>query len=161
MAQGDSVAPKERINIRYRPATGDAKEERELPLRLVLIGDFTQRANETQLEDRSRIEIDKESFSRVMKAQNPKLSISVPNHLDDGADTMDVELSFESLNDFEPDAIARNVGKLKKLIELREALVALKGPLSNSQAFRRKLDKLLTDPEARQRLLDEIGIDDA
>ena len=49
MAKEGSVAPKERVNIVYRPATGDAKEEIELPLKLLVIGDFTQRPDDRML----------------------------------------------------------------------------------------------------------------
>ena len=52
MANEGSVAPKERVNIRYRPATGDAKEEVELPMKHVILGDFTLRPDDTPLEER-------------------------------------------------------------------------------------------------------------
>ena len=52
MGKEGSVAPKERVNITYKPATGDAQEEIELPLKLLMMGDFTLKADETPLEDR-------------------------------------------------------------------------------------------------------------
>lgn len=54
MAQEGSVAPKERVNIVYRPATGDAKEDVELPLKLLAVGDFTLKETNTPVENRSR-----------------------------------------------------------------------------------------------------------
>lgn len=54
MAQEGSVAPKERVNIVYRPATGDAKEDVELPLKLLVVGDFTLKETNTPVENRSR-----------------------------------------------------------------------------------------------------------
>jgi len=53
MAKEASVAPRERVNIVYRPATGDAQEEIELPLKLLVVGDFTGKTDERMLEDRN------------------------------------------------------------------------------------------------------------
>jgi type VI secretion system protein ImpB len=61
------------------------------------------------------------------------------------------------MKDFSPAEIARQVPELRKLLELREALVGLKSPLGNSVAFRKKLDELLKDPAQRDKLLKELG----
>ena len=63
MAKDGSVAPKERINIVYKPAT-NMDEEIELPFKMMVMGDFTGRADDTPLEDRSRINIDKDKILR-------------------------------------------------------------------------------------------------
>ncbi|MBQ1421074.1 MAG: type VI secretion system contractile sheath small subunit, partial [Desulfovibrio sp.] len=83
MAKEGSVAPKERVNIVYRPATGDAKEEVELPLKLVVLGDFTLRPDDRMVEDRAPVNIDKDNFNDVMKGQGLGLQFSVPNKLAD------------------------------------------------------------------------------
>jgi type VI secretion system protein ImpB len=70
MAKEGSVAPKERVNIVYRPATGDAKEEVELPLKVLVVGDFTLRDDETPVEERKSINVDKDNLDDVLKAQN-------------------------------------------------------------------------------------------
>src|SRR5262249_47578670 len=119
MANESSVAPKERVNIRYKPATGDAKEEVELPLKMVFLADYTMRADETPVEDRSLINVNKENFNEVMKSHNLSLDMSVDNKLaDESSDEgqMTVSLKFNNLNDFTPEAIARQTPELKKLL---------------------------------------------
>ncbi|MBO4295688.1 MAG: type VI secretion system contractile sheath small subunit [Desulfovibrio sp.] len=159
MAKEGSVAPKERVNIVYRPATGNAKEEVELPLKLVVLGDFTLRPDDRMVEDRAPVSIDKDNFNDVMKGQGLGLKFSVPNKLTDEPDAqMAVDLKFESLKDFEPDAIVQKVPELAKMMELREVLKALKGPLANVPEFRKKLQELVGDEDARKKVLKDLGI---
>ncbi|WP_045218994.1 type VI secretion system contractile sheath small subunit [Desulfonatronum thioautotrophicum] len=160
MTKEGSIAPKERVNIVYRPATGDAKEEVELPLKLTILGDFTQRPDDRMVEDRDPISVDKDNFNDVLKAQGLELNLNVPNRLSDVEDAqMGVNLKFESLKDFEPDAIVQKIPELAKLMELREALKALKGPLANVPDFRKKVQELVKDEGARAKLLKELGIE--
>lgn len=158
MTKDSSVAPKERVNIRYKPATGDAKEEVELPLKMVFLGDYTLKGDDTPVEDRELINVNKDNFNDVMKGHDLKLDMAVENKLseDEDAGNMTVSLKLESLNDFTPEAIVRQTPELNKLLELREALVALKGPLGNVPAFRKAIQGVLGDEEAREKLLAEL-----
>jgi type VI secretion system protein ImpB len=161
MAKEASVAPKERVNIVYRPAIGDAKEEVELPLRLLVMGDFTQRADDRMLEEREPINIDKDNFNEVLKEQKISLNLAVPNKISgEPDDELNVQLNFESIKDFEPEAVARKTPELNKLLELREALTALKGPLSNIPEFRKKIQALVKDEAAREQVLKELGVEE-
>lgn len=161
MGKEASVAPKERVNIVYRPATGDAQEEVELPLKLMVLGDFTQRADDRAIEDRAPVSVDKDNFNDVMKAQQLSLNVSVPNKLSDDPDAkLNVRLDFEKINDFSPDAVAAQVPEMARLLELREALKALKGPLANVPDFRRKVQEIISSDSARKALLEELGLED-
>jgi type VI secretion system protein ImpB len=106
--------------------------------------------------------VDKDNFDDVLKAQNVKVDITVPNKLSKGEEEeeMGVSLNFESMKDFSPEAIVKNSPELNKLLELREALGTLKGPLSNIPAFRKKLQELVKDDAAREKLLKEIGMEE-
>jgi type VI secretion system protein ImpB len=158
MAQESSVAPKERVNIRFKPATGNAKEEVELPLKVMVLGDFTGRADDSPVEERKLTSVNKDNFDDVVKAHDLSLNISAENKLDDSPDSgkMSVSLKFESLKDFEPERVAQQIPEVRTLTELRAALMALKGPLGNVPSFRKAIQNLLEDDGARQRLLSEL-----
>ena len=161
MANEGSVAPPERINIKYKPSTGDAKEEIELPLKMLFIGDYTGRPDPRPLEDRKPINIDKDNFDQVLAEQNLGVQMAVPEVMSgtEGV-SMNVDLKFKKLSDFGPEAVAMQVPELRKMIELRETLVALKGPLGNTPAFRRKIQELLADNAKRDQLMKELGLGD-
>lgn len=159
MSKEGSVAPKERINIKYIPATGDAQAEVELPLKTLVIGDFKGHSEDIPVEERQTVSIDKNNFEAVMRESDLKLTTTVRNKLSDDENAeLPIELSFKSLTDFAPDSIATQVPELKKLVELREALVALKGPLGNIPAFRERLQELLNSEESREKLLSELNL---
>ena len=102
MAKKDqSVAPKERVNITYKAKVGDSTEERELPLKILAVGDYSGKPDERQLEDRDPINIDKDNFNAVMAEQKLQTEVSVPNRLTGDGD-LGVSLKFESLKDFTP-----------------------------------------------------------
>jgi type VI secretion system protein ImpB len=160
MASKDqSVAPKERVNIVYKSQVGDAQEETELPLKILVVGDYTGRVDDTPLEERKPINVDKENFDDVMAKQDLSTHVQVPDRLSTEKDaTLNVELKFKSLADFGPEGIARQVPELQKMLELRAALTALKGPLGNIPAFRKKIQALLSDIEGREKLMAELGL---
>lgn len=174
MAKEGSVAPKERVNIKYSPSTGDAKEEVELPFKVLVMGDFTQREDDRPVEERKPININKDNFNEVLSKQNLNIDLNVADKLSGqdacGEDScyedscyieraeLSVNLSFDSLKDFEPESIVKQVPELNKLLELREALVALKGPLGNVPAFRKEIQSVLQDVEKKQQLMSELEI---
>lgn len=156
MASEGSVAPKERVNIVYKSDTGGAKEEKELPLKMLVLGDFTQRADSTPVDQRKPVDINKDNFNDVLAAQKLKLQIGAKNTLA-GEGELPVQLEFKTINDFGPEAVAKQVPEMSKMLELREALNALKGPLGNIPAFRKKIQALIQDEAARAAILAELG----
>lgn len=157
-----SVAPRERVNITYRPATDGAQEDIELPFKILVLGDFTGRADDRPVEERQPISVDKDNYEKVMAAQNLAVEISVPAALSDDPDAgeMTASLRFATLADFRPEGLAAQVPELRQLLDLRAALVALKGPIVNVPGFVRKIRELLRDPAQRARLLRELEIED-
>ena len=158
MAKEGSVAPKERVNIVYKPAVEGA-EEVELPLKVLAIGDYTGRPDDRQLEDRKPINIDKDNFEEVMEKHDLNVAINVPDQLsgEEGSE-MSMNLSFKTMKDFTPEGVLGQVPELQKLMDLRNALTALKSPMGNVPAFRKKMQAMLDNPEQRDALMAELGL---
>src|SRR5690349_21414759 len=127
-----SAPPMERINIVYRSLRDGVQEEIELPFKLMVMGDFSFREDQTPLEERKAISLDKDNFNDVMAQQKINAAFNVANKLTGAeGEEMPVNLNIGSMKDFSPAEIARQVPELRKLLELREALVGLKSPLGN------------------------------
>ena len=154
-----SVAPKERINISYRPATGSAKESVELPFKLLVLGDFATEESNDSIEERDLVEINDRNFDEVMSAFDLSIEFTVDNKMTDDDSVIDVALKIDQLSDFSPDSIVEQVPELKTMLQLRGALQALKGPLGNSPQMRKYIQALLSDEDGRTALRKEIGVD--
>jgi type VI secretion system protein ImpB len=162
MSDSPTVAPKERVNIVYKSATDGAQAEVELPNKTLVVGDFTLRQDDRQLEDRSTISVDKNNFDEVLKGQNLSLDVAAPNTLSDDPDAkIAVHMDFKSLKDFEPDAVATAIPEVASLMDIREALKALRGPLANVPEFRKKIQEIIKDDGARQKLLEALNLDES
>lgn len=158
MADG-SVAPKERINISYKSDTGGASESVELPLKLLVLDDFTGKENDDVIEDRDPINVNKENFNDVVKSQNLSMTFSVPNRLEEKSDDdINVDLKISSIKDFDPASVAEQIPELSSLLELRRALQALRGPLGNVPAFRKTIQAILENDETRKQVMEELGL---
>lgn len=160
MSDTGSVAPKERINIVYKPATGDQQAEVELPLKLMVVADFKGSADDKSIEEREVLNVNQTALDDIVSHYSPELKLTVANKLsdDDKADDLELDLKFESMKDFTPDNLARSFPEVSKLMELRDALRALKGPLGNVSQFRRFLSETIQDDDTRAKLLKELNI---
>ena len=158
--KGGSVAPKERVNISYKPAVGDASAQIELPMKVLVLSDFTNQPDDRTMEEREIVNVNKNNFDEVMSSMDLETEFSVPNRLvKDGDEELSIKLSPQSLKDFTPDRLVENVPELKKIIELRAALKALKGPLGNVPKMRRTIQAMISDESVRKQLIQEIDSD--
>ena len=160
MAREGSVAPKERVYIIYETAEGEfpSSQEVELPLKILMMGDYTTREDWTPLDERRPINVRDDNFNEVLREHELKLDLNVPDKLsqEQGAEIL-VKLRFEKMKDFSPEGVACQVPELRKLIELRSALDALRGPLGGVTAFRSKLQAILDDEALKAQLLRELA----
>jgi type VI secretion system protein ImpB len=127
---------------------------------MLVMGNFTTKEDERPVEERQPIEITKGNLNEVMKGQDLSLDLSVPDKLSGVEDAeISMSLKFEEISDFSPDNIADQVPELKKIIDLRTALMAVKGPLGNVPAMRKTIQSIMDDDETRAKLIKELGID--
>ncbi|HVR11083.1 MAG TPA: type VI secretion system contractile sheath small subunit [Thermoanaerobaculia bacterium] len=149
--------PPSRVNIRYVKYTGGAQEKVELPLKLLLLGDYTLRPDDTPLEERKKIGLDKDNFDAVLKEQKLRLSLLVPNRLAGEPDEdLEVKLDVDSLQAFSPDELVRRVPQLAKMLEIRDLLTDLKARVITNRAFRLALEKIVRDPAQLQAITHEL-----
>lgn len=159
MTRESSVAPKERVNIVYRSITENSEKTVELPFKQLVIGNFSGNDGKN-FEERETVPVNKENFDDVLAAHNVALNFNVKNVLKKDDDSeINVSLKFSSIKDFNPEIIAGQIPELSKLIALREALTALKGPLNNTPDFRKKIREFIDNPAQRQKLLLELGLE--
>lgn len=131
----------------------------ELPLNLLVTGNLTGDAVDTPLDERQPVAINRNNFNAVLDQAGIGRDFTVPSALSETPDTrMSVNLKIRSLADLSPDNIASQVPEMRKMLELREALVALRGPMGNIPAFRAQLQALLEDEKSREQLIAELGL---
>jgi type VI secretion system protein ImpB len=160
MAVKSSTAPPERINITYETKVDGAQKRVELPFRLAVLSDFTGRPDSTRVEDRPVHTVSKEEFDNVMSSFDLELNFAVRNVASDDPDNrIPVNFKIRNMKHFEPDYVVEQVPELQKLIRLREALLAVKGPTGNAPDFREAIMKLIKDEDSRQRLMKELGLE--
>jgi type VI secretion system protein ImpB len=149
--------PKSRINIQYVKKTDGAQEVVELPLKLLLLGDYTFREDKTPLGERKKIAITQETFESVMKEQDLKVSMIVPDRISDDDDyDIKIDLDLDSLASFSPDAIVQNVPELRQMIMLRDLLKDLRSKVLTNRQFRLKLEAIVKDPKQVDSIMREL-----
>jgi type VI secretion system protein ImpB len=150
-----------RVNISYEVETGGAIELKELPFVMGVLGDFTGQPTEplAKLKDRKFVDVNPDNFDEVLASMKPHLAFSVENKLseDPEAGRLGVELQFESLDDFSPDQVAKQVKPLREMLELRTKLADLRGTLQGNDKLDEILQATLGDEEKVKKLKSEIG----
>lgn len=156
----DRVRPP-RVQITYDVEIGDAIELKELPFVVGVMGDFTGQPEQPlpKLKERRFVEVTPDNFDAVIESMSPHLAYSVENRLtsDPGAGQLKVDLTFKSLEDFEPEQVARQVKPLQELLDLRTRLNDLKGTLQTNVKLDEKLVEVVSNTEALRKLKDEVS----
>lgn len=156
----DRVRPP-RVHVTYDVEIGDAIEIKELPFVMGVLGDFTGQPTEPlpRLKDRKFVEVNPDNFDSVLEGMKPHLAYSVENKLseDPNAPQLKVDLHFRSLEDFEPDKVARQVKPLRELLDLRTRLSDLRGSLQGNDKLEEVLLSTVGDSAKLNKLKDELG----
>lgn len=152
-----SSPARDRVNILYKDQ--ETSQERELPLKILVLGDFAGREDDRPLEERKPIKIDNRSLGAVMAEHGLNLRINCPSKLsDDPEDTLPLDLKFSSFADFGPEWIAQQVPELRTLVETRRSLTELKQWLGVSPSLVHRLREALATPENRKQLRRELAV---
>jgi len=149
-----------RVHISYEVETGGAIEMKELPFVMGVLGDFSGQPTEplAKLKDRKFVEVTPDNFDEVLKSMKPHVSFKVDNLLSDEPDAgkLGVDLKFESLDDFSPDAVAQQVEPLRKLLDLRQQLADLRGSLQGNDKLEEILQSTMGDADSLAKLKAEL-----
>ena len=157
----DRVRPP-RVQITYDVEVGDAIEVKELPFVMGVLGDFTGQPTEplAKLKDRKFVEVTPDNFDAVIENMKPHLAFSVENKLskDPNAGNLKVDLNFKSMDDFAPENVARQVGPLRELLELRGRLSDLRGNMQGNDKLEELLRDAVSDSGKLAKLRAELGL---
>jgi type VI secretion system protein ImpB len=150
-----------RVHITYDVQVGEAIENKELPFVLGVLGDYSGMPDEDlgPVSDRKFVEIDRDTFDKVLSAMKPRLAYRVENKLTDDGSKIGVELRFNELDDFHPDRVVRQVEPLRKLVEARQKLSDLRSKMDGNTKLEKILTDIVSDTAAQQQLSTALGLD--
>lgn len=166
MAKKESIQQKlkrvrpPRVQITYDVEIGGAIEMKELPFVVGVLGDFSgQPAQQLpKMKDRKLVEVDRDNFDQVLASMAPRLAYKAENKLTNDGSKMNVELRFNSLQDFEPDQVVQQVEPLRKLVEGRQKLRDLLSKTDGNDRLEELLSNVLQNTNAQKQLSDSLGL---
>jgi len=153
-----------RVHVTYNVEIGDAIELKEIPFVMGVLADLSGQPADPlpKIKDRRFVEITPDNFDSVLDRMTPRVAFSVENKLSDdsNAGNLGIDLTFKSMEDFEPDQVARRVKPLKDLLDLRTKLSDLVGTLQGNEKLERLLHDVVNDSTKLDQLRKEIAKED-
>lgn len=142
-----------RVQIEYEVELYGAEKKIQLPFVMGVMADLSGNPSEAlpQVADRKFLDIDVDNFDERMKSMKPRVAFTVPNTIS-GEGNLAVDITFESLDDFSPAAVARKVGALSTLLEARNQLSSLITYMDGKAGAEDLIRKALQDPALLQAL---------
>ena len=150
---------KPRVHITYDVETEGGMETRELPFVVGVLGDFSGNPTEPlkPLVERKFIQIDRDNFSDIMTRMTPGVNLRVENKLQGDGSEMAVQLKFNSMDDFEPANVVKQVEPLRKLLETRNKLRDLMTKIDVSPELEKLLVDVMENTDNLDKLSKELG----
>ena len=147
---------KRQVQLTYDVEKGDAIEQKELPFVVGVMGDFSGNPEQPlpKVKDRKFVSVDMDNFDEVMEGIAPRAVYRVPNKISDEGGEFGVELKFNSIDDFRPEAVVQQIEPLRRLLESRTKLADLRNKLAGNE----KLEDLLTDVLNNTEQLKKLGV---
>jgi type VI secretion system protein ImpB len=138
-----------RVHVTYNVEIGDAIELKEIPFVMGILADLSGQPEEPlpKIKDRRFVEITPDNLDSVLDNMKPRVAFSVENKLSDdsGIGNLGIDLTFKSMEDFEPERVAKQVKPLRDLLDLRTKLSDLVGTLQGNEKLERLLHEVLQD----------------
>jgi type VI secretion system protein ImpB len=152
-----------RVHITYDVQVGDAIEKRDLPFVVGVLADLSGIPEKPlpPIAKRKFVAIDRDNVNDVMKKIGPRLAFKVPNRLSEDDTKLNVELRFESMDDFQPARVAQQITPLRKLLELRNSLANLRSSLIGNDKLEALLQEMVQNQEMLRQAGSEAGIQPA
>ena len=144
--------PRSRVNIALELETGGAKVKKELPLKLLVMGDFSNGKSDEELSERSRITVKKENLEDVLKDMTPEVKFNVANKISGEEDSeIGINLTFDSFKSFQPEQVAEQIPEVNTMLAMRNLLKDLKSNLLDNSSLRKELERVLASkPELEE-----------
>lgn len=149
--------PKARVNIKLDLHTGGAQKKVELPLKLMVMGDYSNGKENRPLSEREKVNINKNNFNSVLAEFSPSLNLTVENTLTGARSEENISVNFNEMKDFEPEQVARQIPQLRAMLAMRNLLRDLKSNLLDNVTFRKELEAILKDPALSNELRTELN----
>jgi len=149
-----------RVQITYDVQVGEAIEKRDLPFVVGVLADLSGMPEKPlpPIAKRKFVSIDRDNVNDVMKKIEPRLAFKVPNRLNEDDTKLNVELRFESMDDFQPAKVAQQITPLRKLLELRNSLANLRSSLIGNEKLDNLLQEMIQDQELLRQAGSEVGV---
>ena len=148
--------PPARINLKLDVGKGNAKKKIELPLKMLVVGDFSSKQNDERVADREKVSINKNNFTQVMESMDLNLNYTVDSKLSDKEESIPIDLKMKNMDSFKPENIAKEVPVLSRLLAARNLIKDLKSNLLDNRDFRKRLEEIVKDPAAAKALQEQL-----
>jgi type VI secretion system protein ImpB len=152
--------PKSRLTLTYRTTISGAMQEVTLPFRILVLADFslgTGVDRQVDLSDRELRPLSGRNLNPIMKDMKMSLRCTVPNKIDpDSEETLDVDLTVDSMKSFSPDKVAQSVPKIRALLVMKQLLLETQAMIDNRKDVRKLVQEIYTRPELSDALLNKL-----
>lgn len=163
MANQDSVQKKlakvraPRVHLTYDVEVGDSIETKEIPFVVGVLGEFSGDSvlEQPRLKDKKFVEVDLDTFDEVMAGLAPRATFRVSNNLSDKGGEFAVDLAFNRIDDFRPEAVAAQIEPLKQLVQARDRLADLRNKISANEKLEDLLDDVLKNTEQVRKMAEQ------
>jgi len=137
---------KPHVHIKYEVWKGDAMKLADLPFVMGVMGDYSGKPEEPlpPMKQRKFVEIDRDNFDKILAGMKPRLAFRVDDKISGKqGQELGIELRFNSMDDFKPDNVVKQIAPLRELLEIREKLDDLSKKMDGNEKFEELMNEIL------------------